>query len=109
MELTLAQLAVIGLVATALSAGLRLLVAKVLGKEIGKGWMSVIAYAVSVLLAVVFLWPLELPAGGDPSQVVAALLALATSVFGFATVIYNVILDKLLDATGLQVEKLAEG
>lgn len=109
MELTALQLLIIGAVATALSAALRLLVAKFGGFEIGKGWMSVIAYVVSIVLAVVWLWPLELPVGGDPSQFIAALLALASSVLGFATIIYNVLLDKLLNGVGLAVEKLASG
>jgi hypothetical protein len=109
MELTAAQLVLIGLVATVVSALLRLAVAKFGGVEIQKGWMSVIAYVLSVVLAVAFMWPLELPAGSDPSQFVAALLALATSVFGFATLIYNVLLDKLLDAVNLKVERLASG
>lgn len=109
MELTALQLLIIGAVATALSAVLRLLVAKFKGVEIGKGWMSVIAYVVSIVLAVVWLWPLQLPAGGDPSEFVAALLGLASSVFGFATIIYNVLLSKLLDGVGLKVEELASG
>ena len=109
MELSLAQLALVGLVATVVSAILRLVVAKFKGVEIGKGWMTVIAYVLSVVLAVAFLWPLDVPAGGDPAQFMAALLALASSVLGFATLIYNVLLDKLLDATGADTEKLAAG
>jgi hypothetical protein len=109
MELSLTQLAIVGMVATIISAVLRLVVAKWGGVEIGKGWMSVIAYVLSVVLAVVFLWPLELPAGGDPAEFVAVLLALASSVLGFATLIYNVLLDKLLDAVGADTEKLAAG
>jgi hypothetical protein len=69
--------------------------------------MTVIAYVLSLGLAVAWLWPFELPALGDPAQFMAALLALASSVLGFATLIYNVLLDKLLDAMGLAVEKLA--
>jgi nitrate/nitrite transporter NarK len=109
MELTAGQLLIISAVATVVSAILRLVVAKFGGVEIGKGWMSILAYVVSVLLAVGFLWPLDLPVGGDPSQFVGALVALAGSVFGFATIIYNVLLDKLLDAVGLKVEELAAG
>jgi hypothetical protein len=108
MELTVVQVTIIGLVATVLTAAIRLVVAK-FNVVLHKGWMSVVAYVASVLLAVAFQWPLELPSYADPSAFVNQLLVLAGTVLGFATLIYNVLLDKVLSYFNLTVERFSSG
>ena len=109
MELSPEQILIVGFVASILGVILRLIFAKVGGVELGKGWMSVIVSVVALILAVLFNIP-QLPVYTEPLPYVAAWLALISGYLGAATLIYNLLLDKVLDKfDGLQVEKLASG
>jgi nitrate/nitrite transporter NarK len=109
MELSPDQILLIGIVASVLSAVLRLLVAKFGSTEISKFWMTIIVSVVSLILAVLFAGFPELPAYVDPFQYAMAWLAILSGYVGAATLIYNLLLDKVLDKVGLQVERLAAG
>ncbi len=107
MELTVLQLAIIGLVVTALAAGIKIVVAKFSGVVLSRGWISIVAYIASALLAFVFLFA-KLPelSGGDIADNVTAIMTFVTALFGAATLIYNLLLARLLEKLGLSTEKL---
>ena len=109
MELTPEQIWIIGIVASLLAALLRLLVAKFGNFEISKFWMTIIVAVVAFVLAVVFGGLPALPPYLDPFQYVLAWATILTGYLGAATAIYNLILDKVLNAVGLDAEKLAAG
>ena len=100
MELTPLQIAIIGLVASALTQGIKFASAK-LGKDISRFWITVICYAVSVGMAIVFSSQQLNIGGGDPAEWMSSLLAAATAVFGLATLIYNLILRQVFDKLGI--------
>lgn len=105
MELSPDQIFLVGIVASLLAAAIRLITAWVGGIELGKGWMSVIAGVVSLILAVLFALPESLPICTEFMPCVTEWLALISAYVGFATLIYNIILDKLLDAVKLNTER----
>lgn len=96
MELTAEIIMIVGFVASILSAGIKLLSAK-FGVELTKFWMTVIVAAVSIVLAVLFNLPALPVYGDDPMLYVTSWLTLISGYVGFATLIYNLILDKVLD------------
>jgi len=105
MELTLEQVALVGLVAAALAQIIKLLVAKFGKEKISRFWITVAAYVVSCGLAVVWMKPV-LPPLDDPAAFVAQLLVVAGAVIGFATLIYNLLLAKLLELIGWTAERV---
>jgi len=103
MELSPEQMVIVGLVASALSVIVKFLAAKA-GIELSKFWMTIVVGVVSVVLAVVFNLP-QLPAYVDPLQYVGAWLVILSAYVGSATIIYNLILDKVLDALDLTASR----
>jgi len=103
MELTVVQIAIIGLVAVVLIQIIKLLAAK-LGVVLSKFWVSVVAMVFSIALAVVWQLP-KLPVVTDPLEFLLELLQVIGGVVGFATLIYNLLLEKLLDGLGLTVAR----
>src|SRR3989304_10489771 len=95
MELSAEQLLLLGLVASVLSQLAKLLLAK-FGYDTSRLVITIIVVVVSVALGYVWLKP-ELPTYTDPMQFAVALLVAATAVFGFATLIYNVLLSKVFE------------
>ena len=105
----------LGLIAIVLTQGIKFIFAR-LGKPIHRGWITVATYVVSCGVAV--LWDIPtfpvLPVmSGDPSLVVNAvltyageILALVSTIVGFATLIYNVLLEKVFDKLGLTPSKI---
>jgi hypothetical protein len=108
MELSESQLFLVGLIASGLAALLRLLTAKFANFEIGKLGMTIIVGVIALVTAVLFSVP-QLPVYVDPLQYLGEWLALATVYVGSATVIYNIVLDKVLDAIKLNTERFIEG
>ena len=105
MELTLYQLFLVGLVASAVVQVLRLIGAN-LNMKFSKAVIGWISAGVSSVLAVYFLWD-KLPVlAGDPMELITALVAYAATIVGLATLIYNIVFDKLLDLVGLTVAKV---
>ena len=103
MELTVVQIAIIGLVAVVLIQVIKLLAAK-LGVVLSKFWVSVVAMVFSIALAVAWQLP-KLPVVTDPLEFLLELLQVVGGVVGFATLIYNLLLEKLLDGLGLTVAR----
>ena len=106
MELTVVQIAIIGLVAVVLIQVIKLLAAK-LGVVLSKFWVSVVAMVFSIALAVVWQLP-KLPVVSDPLEFLLELLQVVGGVVGFATLIYNLLLEKLLDGLGLTVARFLQ-
>lgn len=100
------QLYVIGLVATAVVYGVKLLNAKYPNLNIKREWLTVILYVAALVLAVYWggvSFP-SFPEFNDPVSFVSALLNFFTNVIAalafptsFATLIYNVLLKRVFD------------
>lgn len=103
IELTPEQLWIVGAVASVLSVAVRFLAAR-FGFSLGKGAMTVVVAVISFALAAAFNVP-ALPAYVDPVQFVGDWVALLASFVGPATVIYNLLLDKVLDRFGLTAQR----
>lgn len=107
MELDTLQLLIIGAVASIVTQLLKLLAAR-LGYEVPRWIVTIVLYVVSAALAFFFLKPV-LPDPNSPTFI-PDLIALATTVLGAATVIYNIILDKVFPSLRMTVERqLAKG
>ena len=104
MELTVEQLVLIGLLASVIVLLIRLVMAY-FGVDIPRLWVTVIAFVVSVVLG--YLWtPVGPPPLGDPLALAVWLVETATVVLGMATLVYNVLLQKILDGLGWSANKL---
>ena len=95
MELSTEQIYLVGFIASVLGAIIRFAVVQFGGKELGKFWMTMIVAAVAVVVAVLFQPP-ALPVFMDTFQFAGDWLALIGAYLGSATLISNVMLDKLL-------------
>lgn len=102
MELTPEQLILISVLATVLTAALKLL-ANWQGYKPSKAVLTSVLGVLSIAMAVLFDVP-EVPAYDNLLQYIADWLALLTPYIGAATLIYNYLLDKLVDYIG---EKLS--
>ena len=107
MELSPEQILIIGFVASFLATAIRLVTVWLGGPALGKGVMSIIAGAVSLGLAFLF-FPSQWPVFGDPLQFLAEWLTLLSAYVGVATLIYNIVLDKLLNKVNLTPERFAK-
>lgn len=70
------------------------------GKELSRTWVTIAVFIISVALAT-FWWLPQIEPTQDPLQLVTSLLAAASTIVGGATLIYNLILQKLFAATSL--------
>jgi hypothetical protein len=105
MELNLYQIFLVGLVASALVQGLRLIGAN-FNVRFSKAVIGWISAGVSLVLAVYFLLD-QLPAlVGDPMELITALVTYVGVIVGMATLIYNIVFDKLFDVLGVTVAKV---
>lgn len=111
MELTTVQLLIIGAIATVLAQGLKLLAAKVKGQVLSKQTVSLVAFVVSVILAVGFMWPQLQPllVAGEPIAVMNAVVSGAAAVAGAAGLIYNLLAEKLFEKLAFTQARLAGG
>lgn len=107
MELTPEQVMIVGFVASVLSVIVKLISAK-LGVNLSKAWMTVIVGGVSLVLAVLFNLP-AIPAYSDPLQYLAEWLTILSGYVGFATIIYNIVIDKVLDKMKFTSERFLKG
>lgn len=94
MELTPEQLVYVGVVASVITQGLRLL-AKKFGYNAPREVVTVALFVVAIVLGI---WFFGLPevSNGDPMELATKIIAAAASVLGSAVFIYNVLLDKVL-------------
>lgn len=107
MNLTPEQLMILGFAASAITWLIKAWQEKS-GKPISREILTGILFALSVVFALLFAFPALPslpPAGTDPSQMsqailefISALIAAAGGVVGFATLIYNFLLKRILVA-----------
>ena len=95
------------MVITALVGAIRFVVAKFSGVVLSRGWISIVAYIASAVMAFVFMFA-SIPdlSGGDIANNVTAIMTFVTALFGAATLIYNIVLKQLLDKLGISSVKL---
>ena len=106
MELSPLQIAVIGTVCSILVQIVKMVMAKSKSVKVNKKGAQMIALATSVLLAALFMWPtLTLPTG-SPVEYIEQTITLTGTVFGFATVIYTLVLKQFLDGIGFTEDKV---
>ena len=103
MELTPDQLLIIGLLASALTVVVKFIAAN-FGYSPGKATLTIVVAVFSSVLAVLFNVP-QLPIYIDPLQYLGEWLALLSIYGGVATLIYNLIIDKVLDKANLTSER----
>ncbi len=94
MELTFEQVLLVGLIASAITQFLRFLADKA-NVNLGQEVVNVILFAVAVTLGFLWMRP-EIPVGGDPMELARVLLEAALGVVGFAGLIYNILLGKII-------------
>ena len=94
MELTVEQVLLVGFIASVITQFLRFLADKA-NVELGQEVVNVILFAVAVTLGFLWIRP-EVPVGGDPMELAKALLEVALGVVGFAGLIYNILLQKVI-------------
>jgi hypothetical protein len=95
MELSADQIIVVGLIASVVTQLLKLLADKA-GFKPGKVVVNIGLLIVAVVLAL-FWGGFNAPApGGDPMEFAVALLEQAIAVFGFASLIYNLLLKDVV-------------
>lgn len=99
------QLLLIGFIASLLAQGVKLALAQ-FGKDIHRGWLTGIAFVISVGLA--YWWfPVEvLIVPDDPMATAVALATAASAVLGSATLIYNVLVQKIFEKLDWTKERL---
>lgn len=104
LELTPLQLAIVGLIATALSQGVKLLAAKLGDKKLSGELVTVIVWVVSFLTTAAFLWPQIGPlltTPGDAAEVAGRLATVAFGVAGASYVVYNLLAQRVLEKFNL--------
>ena len=94
MELDAGQLALIGVIASVVTQGLRLF-ANWRGYNPGREVITGGLFVISVGLSVAWFGIPEV-ASGDPMDLARALLVGATGVFGSAALVYNALLNRVL-------------
>jgi len=105
MELTLEQMVILGLLATALTQVIKWIMAA-LGKEMKVWLVSLIVVMVSFAFAVIWGKPTWPAPGEDIMAFIAQLLAAVTSVVGWATVIYNFLFKAVLEKLELTPKQM---
>ncbi len=94
MELTFEQVLLVGLIASAITQFLRFLADKA-NVNLGQEVVNVILFVVAIALGFLWMRP-EIPVGGDPMELARVLLEAALGVVGFAGLIYNILLAKVI-------------
>ena len=94
MELTVEQVLLIGLVASVITQLLRFL-ADTANVSLGQEVVNVILFVVALTLGFLWIRP-GIPVGGDPMELAKVLLEAALGVVGFAGLIYNILLQKVI-------------
>jgi len=118
MELTFEQVTLLGVGASAILSVLKLLYAQFGGSFLGRKTLTLILFAVSLVLAYIWATP-ALPVFPtlleDPVLMTAAVLAflgqglsVITAICGFAFIIYNLLLEKVLEGLGWTPVKIIE-
>jgi len=99
MVLSAEQIILIGMLASVLSQVVKYLAAKS-DKVMSRPMLTVVVFAISVALGAFWMTPV-VATSGDPLAVTKSILEAASMVFGFATLIYNLLLSKLFEMLGM--------
>jgi hypothetical protein len=117
MNITPEQVIIIGFIAAGLGQLLKVWIA-MLGIKIDRKWLTVALFAVSILIA--YLWaapilPVFPVMDADPAVIggaiagwIGSLISVASVIIGFATLIYNLLLQKVFESLGWTSEKLLD-
>ena len=98
------QLAVVGALAAIVVQVLKLIAAN-FGVDIHRGWLTIIAFVLSVIVAY-FFFPVEVViVPDDPMTTAQNVIAAAAALLGSATLVYNVLLEKLANKWNLTKER----
>jgi len=93
MELDPGQLALIGIVASVITAVLKFAAAR-LGFEVPSNYAKILVFAVSVVMAGIWMKP-DIGFSEDPLEFATNLLAAAVAVMGSARAVYEILLGRL--------------
>lgn len=104
MELTPAQIIIIGLVASILAQVIKMIAAKYGQKFFTKAVVSWIVMGFSLVLSVLWLGP-KFPPIDDPANFLLVLFQVLTQTAGFAVLIYNVLLARVLEKIGFDPQR----
>jgi type IV secretory pathway TrbL component len=104
MELEVWQILLIGVIASILTQAIRLIAARFGNSKIPREVVSWIAAVVSLALAGLWLAP-SVPRLEDPMDFLNLLINQASAIVGFAFLIYNVLLARLIEKLGLSIEE----
>ena len=120
LTITPDQVILIGFIAAGIAQAIKL-IAAASGKTIGRKWVTGILFALSIGIAVLWSSSILPPFPDfatippDPSIQVGAvivwlgqIIAVSASVIGFATAIYNLLLQKVFDALGWTSDAVAK-
>ena len=94
MELSVEQVLLVGFIASVITQLLKFLADK-FNFKMGQEVVNVILFVVAVGLGFLWMRP-EIPVGGDPMELAKVLLEAALGVVGFAGLIYNILLAKII-------------
>ena len=94
MQLTVEQVLLVGFIASVITQLLKFLADKA-NVNIGQEVVNVILFVVAVGLGFLWMRP-DIPVGGDPMELAKVLLEAALGVVGFAGLIYNILLAKII-------------
>jgi len=98
------QLAVVGAIAAIVVQVLKLIAAN-FGVDIHRGWLTIIAFVLSVAIGY-FFFPVEVViVPDDPMATATNLIAAASALLGSATLVYNVLLEKIATKFNLTKER----
>jgi len=100
MELTATQIVIIGLVASVLAQGIKMLSAW-LKKDLGEKAIMVIVFVVSLVLSFIWIMPLVPQIDWSVESIVAFLIQQIGSVLGFSVVIYTLLLKTVFEKMNL--------
>ena len=94
MELTLDQIVLVGAIASVATQVLKVISEK-LGYSPSREVANIILFVVALVLGFFWMRP-ELPVSGDPMELAQILFEAALGLVGFASIIYNLLLEKVV-------------
>ena len=105
MKLSEGQTFLINVVAAPILVQVFKLLALKLGTELSRRWITIIGFIVSIALGYWWAAPQFTPSE-DPMQFATALLTAASTVFGVATLAYNLLMDKVFELLSVSKDKV---
>jgi hypothetical protein len=105
LALTSEQVIYVTIIATLLVELLKFVLKKWKNIKMSKLVVTIIVYVFSMILAYLFLAPI-IPASTDPIALTNSILQIALSVFAYATLVYNLLLDKVITGLGNLIESV---